>query len=156
MIAEFAAAIGAFKTLTDLLKAAKGLSNYNEVVAAVSEVNGRLLDANSAALQAQGEQSKLLNEVIELKKKLAEVEDWNKRIGRYRLHKFETGTLAYMLRPDMAEGDPEHYICASCADRGHISKLQPLGSTQLQCHPCDFTIRIEEKKPLPKTSIGGF
>jgi DNA-directed RNA polymerase subunit RPC12/RpoP len=125
-------------------------------VTAVSAVQDKLLDANSAALVAQGEQSKLLAENMELKKKLAEVEDWNRRISRFRLHEFETGTLAFALREDMAEGEPMHYICATCRDRGHITRLQPnVHGNQLSCHPCNQTIQIKPKKPLPTTSTGG-
>lgn len=156
MYGEIVAAVNSVKVLGELLKAAKSLANYNELVAAVSDVNGKLMEATGVALTSQEKQSQLQARVNELEKKLEEVEDWNKRIGRYQLHEFPTGALAFALKPEMAESEPQHYICANCADRRHISRLQPTSNrTNLICHPCNLSIQIKAKKPLPTTSTSG-
>ena len=46
MYTELNAALQATKVLYDITKANKGLTNYNELVAAVCEVNAKLIDAN--------------------------------------------------------------------------------------------------------------
>lgn len=156
MYAEIAAAVQSAKALKDLVVAAQSLSNHNELVAAVSEVNSKLIEATAVALASQEKQSQLQAHVNELEKKLAEVEDWKKIIDRYQLHEFPTGALAFALKKDRAEGEPLHYICANCADRHHISRLQPdPGRNRLTCHPCNHSIYVKAKPPLPHTSNSG-
>jgi hypothetical protein len=53
MYAELAAAVQSARALGTLIKAATSLSNYNELVLAVSDVTTKLLDANTVALEAQ-------------------------------------------------------------------------------------------------------
>lgn len=150
MYGEIVAAVNSVKALGELLKSAKSLANYNELVAAVSEVNGKLMAATAVALEAQGKQSELAAKIIDLEKRLAEVEDWNRKIGRYQLHEFPTGVLAFALKKEMADGEPMHYLCTNCVDRRHISRLQPTGGRYyLKCHPCNLAILIE---PLPPPS----
>lgn len=50
MYAEISAAIQSVKTVGELAKAASSIANHNELMAAVSEVNARLMDATAVAL----------------------------------------------------------------------------------------------------------
>ena len=99
MFAEISAAVASAKTALDIAKAAHGLTNYNELVAAVSEVNAKLVDATVVTLASLEKQSALNSEIADLKEKLREVEDWEGQMKRYKLHEFPTGALAYALQP---------------------------------------------------------
>jgi hypothetical protein len=57
MIPELLGATQSVQALASLLKSANGLSNYNEILLAVSEVNTKLMNANAVALAAQEQQS---------------------------------------------------------------------------------------------------
>ena len=123
MYAEISAAVASAKTALDIAKAAHGLSNYNELVSAVSEVNTKLVQATVVALASLEKQSALNSEIANLKNKLREVEDWEGQMKRYKLHVFPTGALAYALQPGMEQGEPIHYLCASCVDKKQKSTL---------------------------------
>lgn len=53
MFAELVSAVKSVQALSSLLTSANKLSNYNEIVLAVSEINLKLIEANSHALASQ-------------------------------------------------------------------------------------------------------
>ena len=98
MYAEFAAVVHSLNHLTSLLKSANSLSNYNDLVAAVSEVNSRLLAAQSVALGSQEKQASQANEIAELKDKLRTLEHFKREAERYELKKLEFGGLVFAMK----------------------------------------------------------
>jgi hypothetical protein len=116
MIAQITGAVQSVKVLNDLVKAARELKNFNELVAAVSEVNTRLMEAQSAALLAQEKQSFLTNRVSELEKEVMDINNWKGETQRYQLAKVGRGAFAYVLKRGMESGEPSHMLCANCFD----------------------------------------
>ena len=133
MYAEFAAVVHSLNHLTSLLKSANSLSNYNDLVAAVSEVNSRLLAAQSVALGSQEKQASQANEIAELKDKLRTLEHFKREAERYELKKLEFGGLVFAMKKGMENGQPDHYLCATCMDKGQITRLQPENDCFLAC-----------------------
>ncbi len=143
MYAEISSAVASAKIALEIAKTAHGLTNFNELVAAVSEVNAKLMQATAVALASQEKQSALSTEIAELKDKLREIENWEGQMKRYKLHEFPTRALAYALQPDMEQGEPLHYLCASCVDKKQKSTLQPVKDGHyLRCNPCGTEIKI--------------
>jgi rRNA maturation endonuclease Nob1 len=157
MYAEISAAIQSTKTLADLLKVARSLSNYNELVLAVSEVNMKLMEATAVALKSQERQAELQTMVTELERKAADLQLALDRAKDYQLHKFETGALAYSYI-GTTEQVPPHSLCATCFDRGSHSKLQPQGNYALKCHACDSIVQVKFTPPPQATrrKVGSF
>lgn len=147
MFAEISAAVTSAKTALDIAKAAQDLSNYNELVSAVSEVNTKLMDATVVTLASLEKQSALTKEMAELKERLREVEDWESQMKRYKLHAFATGVLAYALRPGEENGEPMHYLCITCVDKKKKTTLQPQ-SRALHCPECKLNITTEKSPPI--------
>ena len=154
MYAEIAAAVASAKAALDIAKAAHGLTNYNELVAAISEVNAKLVDATVVTLASLEKQSALNSEIADLKDKLRQVEDWEGQMKRYKLHEFPTRALAYALKPDMEQGEPLHYLCASCVDKKQKSTLQP-HDRFLLCQVCKTDIEIKHYVSTPPVDSGG-
>lgn len=147
MFAEISAAVTSAKTALDIAKAAQGLSNYNELVSAVSEVNAKLMDATVVTLASLEKQSALTKEMVELKEKLREVEGWESQMKRYKLHEFATGALAYALSPGKENGEPMHYLCITCVDKKKKTTLQPK-NRGLHCPECRINIITKESPPI--------
>jgi Zn finger protein HypA/HybF involved in hydrogenase expression len=124
MFAEISAAIQSTKALSDLLKAAKTLSNYNEVTAAVAEVNLRLMDATAVALASQETQTRLTARITELENELAKIQDWEKEASRYDLKEIDKGAFVYTLKPGATNGEPDHWLCTNCFAKKEKSILQ--------------------------------
>ena len=55
---------------------------------------------------------------------MAQLEAWEAEKKRYRLTDYGGGTFAYELKPETAEGELSHRICAACYQQGHKSILQ--------------------------------
>ena len=153
MFAEISAAVSSAKIALDLAKAANSLSNYSELVSAVSEVNIKLMAVTTVALAGQEKQSAFAAEIAELKEKLRQVEDWESQIHRYSLQMFPTGALAYGLKPDISNGQPAHYICTTCVDQKKKTTLQPKGRS-LYCPICNKSISIQDPPPYNYASSG--
>jgi formylmethanofuran dehydrogenase subunit E len=148
MFSEISAAVASAKAALDIAKASHGLTNYNELVSAVSEVNAKLMDATTVALASLEKQTALTSEIAELKEKLREVENWEGQMKRYALFQFPTGALAYALQPGMEQNQPLHYLCASCVDKKQKSTLQPHDG-KLYCIVCKIDIASQERPPIP-------
>lgn len=149
MYAEISAAIQSAKVMADLIKTARSLANYNELVAAVSEVNSKLMEATAVALASQEKQSSLAGRVAELEAELLQLRQQQQQTNRYQLHEFPiTGALAYRIKLGSEEGEPLHYLCAACMDQGEMSKLQPFnGKRSLRCCRCKVIIHVEPDPP---------
>jgi len=151
MFAEISAAVTSAKTALEIAKAAHGLSNYNELVAAVSEVNTKLVEATVVALSSLEKQSMLSSEIADLKEKLREVENWESQIKRYKLHEFpKTKALAYALKTDMDQEEPLHYLCTTCVSKREKTILQPQGRLLL-CPVCKINIETQTSPPMQRT-----
>ena len=78
MIAEFLGAAQSVQVLASLLKCAQGLTNYNEIVAAVSEVNAKLMAAQAVGVQSLDAQRTLHDRVRELEQQVEAFTEWKK------------------------------------------------------------------------------
>ena len=147
MYAEISAAIQSTKALGELLRAAHGLANYHEFVAAVYEIDTKLMEATAVALASQEKQSSLANRVAELENELRELKTFESESLRYQLTKFAFGGYVYSLKPGMERGEPLHYLCASCMNQRKKSILQPIGEAFLRCSLCHEEIQISHISP---------
>lgn len=150
MYAEISAAIASAKTALDIAKTAHNLSDFNNLVSAISEVNTKLMDATAVALASQEKQSALSNRISELENQLRQVENWESQIKRYKLHEFpETRALAYALKPGMEDNEPIHYLCTTCVSKREKTILQPNGRLLL-CPICKMNIQIQPPPPIQR------
>jgi DNA-directed RNA polymerase subunit RPC12/RpoP len=151
---EITAAIQSAKTAFNLVKAAHGLSNYSELLTAVTDVQIKLTDAIASELASQEKQAALAEQVRKLEKQLADIEDWKSQIQRYELFEFPTKALAYALRQGMENGEPMHYLCTACFDKKKKTTLQPDGRL-LHCPECKSSIAMQSQPPIGRSSSGG-
>ena len=145
MYTEINAALQSFKVIGDWIRANKSLSNYNELVSAVSEVNSKLLRANEVALDSQEKQALLTERIRELEKKIMEFENRESEAQKYKPHAFPSGARAFVLKPEMQDGEPLHYFCEACMSKSQISCMQPDGFHNgkpyfLRCHNCNLLL----------------
>ena len=148
MFTEISAAVASAKVALDIAKAAHGLSNYNELVAAVSEVNAKLVDATVVTLASLEKQSALTSRVSELEEKLRSVENWESQMQRYELYQFATRVFAYAYKESMQNSEPPHYICATCVSNGKKVILQPFGNN-LKCNVCSISMQFKSHSENP-------
>jgi len=151
MIPEFIEAAKSLQALTVLLKAAKGLTQYNEMVSAVTEINIKLMAANDVAFKAQDDRSLLSKRIAELEEKIMGLGNWDRDSERYQLQAIAPGVNVFCVKPGMDEGEPPHYLCTKCYNERKKSYLQRFGHSyegiSYRCDTCKSEI-IDHSKPL--------
>lgn len=152
MVIEMNAAVQSVRVLFDLLRTKKYLTNDNELIAAVSEVNTDLMKAQSETIALQKELLTRTSRERELEEKIRKLEDWETKAERYILTDLAPGVPAYCVKPDMEYGEPLHYLCANCFARKQKSFLrfsQGSISDFYYCYPCKEEIRLDSSRPKP-------
>ncbi len=151
------AAIGSLKTAGDIAKGFMQLKTTAEIQSKVIELQSEILAAQSGALAAQSDQSSLLEEIRQLKARMAEIEGWENEAKRYKLTDYGAGTFAYQLKTGMENGEPPHSLCPNCFQNRKKSILQTMGNPKdtdsrrlMMCPACDGRF------PLGKVAAGNF
>ncbi len=140
MITELVGAAQSVQALASLLKSATQLSNYNEIVLAVSEVNMKLMQANAVALQSQEQQATLQARIRELEAQLEDTQIWRKVAEELETIQVSEGVFAYLYKQRSEPFRREKKFCTNCALQRHLSLLQetrePARQTGLLCPRC--------------------
>ena len=151
----FRSILGGLQTLNSLTKDAKqhGASEQftRELNTAVINMQGAVMDAQSMALEAQGEQAQLLTRVKELEEETRRNEHWEKDKARYELTDRD-GHKVYRLRKDSRRDDePTHFLCPTCYESDVKSILQVCLITDRpdsRCLRCDKSFSDRPKLDL--------
>jgi hypothetical protein len=142
--------------LSVLLAAIPGLAKAGADIAAASDDakrNAQLIEFQRVIIQLQSsiasvqvQNAALLRDKEQLEKQLMQLENWATEKDRYTMVTvFETATV-YSLKESMSNGEPPHYICPVCYQRGHKTLLQPSKESSRFLHfvcpspSCNFDI----------------
>lgn len=123
-ITDITAGLSSIKTIGDiatfLLKAKLG----SDVAQKAIELQSTIIALQTAMLTAQAQIQGLTTENDQLKKQLADVENWNAEAAKYRLKEVTSGNFAYVLNEDQTRTQPNHWLCVYCFHRQQKSILQ--------------------------------
>jgi hypothetical protein len=114
MISEIQGLLQSFSVLKNLIDANRSLKNSNEFIAAIHEINTKLMTVSQIALESQNEQFKLRHIINELEIKIKEYEDWKRESEQYQLKELGSQVFVYELKKDISNGEPGHYLCSNC------------------------------------------
>jgi hypothetical protein len=140
MYAELQAGLTSLKTALSLAQAGKGVIDQAALASALYEVQSRLLETQSAALQSMEENAILTKRVRELEAAATELEDWKQELARYELTRVADGILAYteVGRSDRLRDAVK--LCADCFGKREKSILQmqhaDMRQLSLNCNRC--------------------
>lgn len=148
MYAEIVAAVQSVQGVSAIISASKQLSNYNELVSAVSEVNTKLMAATTVALASQEQHALVLQRVRDLEEKLMQFEKWEEKAKNYSLREASIGTFIYAYTPVVESSNPRHWACAKCFQDRKISILQRQHPPAYVCNECDTKIIPRENGNL--------
>jgi hypothetical protein len=88
------------------------------------EFHGAILDVEAKISDVQARYQTLLESNEQLKKQLADYDEWEKERIRYSLVSVGSGGFVYALNPDQKSHDPPHWLCPHCYSERHKSVLQ--------------------------------
>lgn len=125
-IGSITSTITGLKTVGDLINGILNAKTSDAVNAAVREINTHLFSVQQEMLTAQSEQFAMVEEIRNLKEKIANLEAWDTEKKRYQLEDlWGIGVVAYALKESMSNGEPPHYLCTNCYNDGVKSILNP-------------------------------
>lgn len=139
MYAEISSAISSAKTALELVQAAKDLSNFNELVAAVSEVSAKRMDAHDVAFASQEKALKLSEQVSSLKDELVKLKDLQAQSEDYELADLGAGVFGYLYKPRVQTKKPRHLACVNSFSEHGVGILQD-EHMRYRCSLCGHTI----------------
>lgn len=159
---EVSGTVQSIRLLWDIVQANKSLTDYNKLVAAVSEVNADLISAQAAAIASQKNELTLTQRVRELEQEVMALKNWEREAERYLLTEIAGGTYAYRLKPGMENGEPPYSLCTHCFGNPKKEPLQAgprVGNMNtLRCVGCNATffptgtLRKPSPPPEPKST----
>jgi len=148
------------KTAIDIGKTVKEINDISQVRDKVIEMQELILSAQSSAMAAQTQLFEVLQDNAELKRKAAAIDEWAATASRYQLRDFGAGTFAYELKPEDANGEPQHRLCPTCFEQRKRSLLQFIGHTAssqdyYKCIPCaqDYFFGARLSSPTPQRTV---
>ena len=160
MIAESVSAVSAIKAALDIAKGVSALKGEVEINQAIINIQRTLLEAQESALA-----DKLI--IGELRGRLADLEraeqtryESQRDLARYRLTKSPMGAYFYELRPEMAEGEVAHRLCATCYQEGRKSILHTTvahsGGEMVLCPPCGKQMLLADFQTYPSSTSSDY
>ncbi|ANI85241.2 hypothetical protein [Kosakonia oryzae] len=125
MIAELSAAMAAIKETASLVKLISDAKTDAEVKTATIELQSKLLTLQSECF-ALGDAIRSRDEdVMLLKAKITEFEDFQSESEGYALHQTEAGSLVYSKQLVVGSSQITVNACPNCFKQKKISMLQP-------------------------------
>lgn len=123
-------------------KAVLGMKIDQEVREAVSQLQGSLIAAQTAALESLAEREVLFKKVMELEAKINSTEDWKEKSKSFNSVEFSSGAFAYQSSEDRHPG----VYCAKCFENERASRLQEEkhknGAHRGRCLQCGSDFRF--------------
>lgn len=136
--------MASLKAATDISKALFDLKVTSEVQGKVIELQSALMSAQSSALEATNAQYSLQERVRDLESQLRAFQDWGDQEKRYALISPWKGPVqVYALMRESAGGEQAHYLCTNCFHARKRVILNPTdkdGWIYLACPNCKSNI----------------
>lgn len=146
--AETASALSSLKIAYEMAKGLQSLHTSTEVKQAISGILDQLVTARNDAFEAADTRAALLKRVDDLEQELVSFKTWDGDKERYKLTEISRGVFTYVLKPELANGEPTHCICAECYQHRKKSILQSdggfYGTATLACPTCKVEIKAVE------------
>jgi hypothetical protein len=146
------------RTAVDITKAMKDLHDANLLQTKTFELTREIMAAQSYAMEAVAAQTALLQQIRDLEAEKTKLEAWETEKHRYELEDVGRGSLAYVIKEAMRNGEPLHKICATCYQHGIKSILQPDSdgwSHLLKCPECKTVLKTEPIKFAALPNLSG-
>ena len=150
--AEIGLGIQALKTALNLAKEAKDLTDTTAIRGKIIEMQSLIMEAQVSAIDAREAHSAQVETIRELKETIRGFENWDAEKARYELKPIGSGSVAYMLKPEMRGSQPPHWLCANCYEKGQKAFLQRVPSSGafgiiFECAACSAKMKTGYDSP---------
>lgn len=125
MFSEIGAGYASLKAAKDIIQGINALNTSATVNEVKVALQGHILDAQQSLFAAQEKHAAAADRIQHLEQEIMRMKAWKQEAQKYELINLEGGSCVYMLKLDMRECQPPHWLCAHCFDNGQKGILQP-------------------------------
>ncbi|EFC4830355.1 hypothetical protein CS815_003323 [Escherichia coli] len=150
MLSGITSSITAIKVSIDLLQVILDAKSQSEREKAVYEMRRQLADLQIQNAELAKTLALQYEEILLLKQKCHEIDERNRKLECYTIHKTGFGHFVYAFRNSLDEEDTcFHYACPNCYQHGVIAILQPVEIVEhdkfhiSKCLKCDSRFKFE-------------
>ena len=108
------------KLATDLVSTSDAAKRNAQLI----EFQNALIGLQSLIASVQQENATLIRQKSDAEEDLKRMKNWDAQKQRYKLAAPFAGCMVYALQKSMSNGEPPHYLCAACFQKGEPSILQ--------------------------------
>lgn len=159
---DISAAFTAIKETLGLLKAVNDAKSDYEIKAATSEIQSKLITLQSECFSLGEMVRSHEAEVVMLKAKIADIENFEREVEGYVLEKLASGTLVYSKKQAVGDGETTVYLCPHCFTKKKVSMLQPGVTTAIKggcfihyCPDCKSEFKMDKLPPQEPRQVAG-
>ena len=146
VIAEIVTGLSGIKTALDILKGIKKTQASGSILAEIADLQSALIDVQQGIMAANQTHTADIDRIRELEQKVADLKAWDGEKARYELKNVWQGTMVYALKPDNRGGEPPHWLCANCYQKGKKCILQAaqysVSTARWMCPDCKNTVIV--------------
>lgn len=143
-ITSIQVAVSSLKTASEIARSILEIKAMTEVQGKVIEIQSALLEAQHAAISATASQFELVEKVRALEAQISTLREWKNQEHRYALIcPWKGPSQVYALKEEFSNGEAAHFLCTNCF---HMSKrviLNPAnnaGFVYLHCPSCKASL----------------
>jgi hypothetical protein len=147
------ATLGSLASAIELIKAILQSREATLKHEKAAELLGVLISAQSQTLSVQSQLAAAIEEIRQLKERIAQMEQWAHTKARYALNELAPGVFVYTLKAAHAGEEPIHHLCTRCYEEGFQGFLHPervihaAGMTELLiCNRCASELLIRGER----------
>lgn len=152
-LSAISALVSSFKAASDITRGFMDLKTMAEVQTKVIELQSVIMAAQGAAMSAHADLISAQQQIEALEKELASLRGWEAEKNRYRLTAIDKEVFAYVVKPEVQNGEPLHWLCANCFVQDQKSILQLIsegnGLRRYQCPRCKTELETGQWNPPP-------
>lgn len=141
MLDWVAGVVASAKAATDITTVLVDMKTDSAVQAKAVELTTVLMQLQQQLMTAQMEQMDLIRQIESLEAELRNARKQDELSSRYMRHQFVTGHVAYKLRPEYQDEEPELYYCSNCLEKGSTLITLHGKDKALHCPACNTNIR---------------
>lgn len=156
MIAEISAGLTSLQATIEIVKTLQAGATATAINDVKFALNESLSRTQSALLAAQIAEAAALKRVTALEAEVAHLKNWEADRERYKLTRYEPGSVCYSHKPGMEAGEPPVRLCPNCYTAAKKSFLQPTKDRLMRdmiyrCADCGLTAPLGH--PMADTDI---
>ena len=140
MVSELIGAVQSLKALSELMISANKLSNFNEIVSALADINMKLMQANSVALESQEKIISQQQKIQNLEEQLQSLKNWSSEVSNYETVQVSNGVFVIVSKERNSKIQSTLKYCINCFGDMKKSVLQhsneEMRKNSLTCNRC--------------------